>query len=266
MGHNFNVIADNYRRAPRRRAKAWPSGCPGWAGGWGPALVGGTVSANEVLLRLAVPELGGGAPRLFRLSFGMAAFDGRTVLLAVRRVEPRAKAGRLPDTGGPRTRWAVIDLVEASVIFSLDEDIATAAWDGPTAIASRAGSFFLWSRQGTRTLPVEDGTVAHSLAPMGDGRWVAGMASGHVITFDEHGAQANFRAHSSPVTALAYDHVTRSLATGGQDGRIAVRASAGTKSELDFGQPVEALTWLGAGRLVAKVGGAGGRLVVVRPD
>ena len=233
---------------------------------WGPALVGDTVRANEALLRLAVPELGGGAPRLFRLSFGIAAFDGRTVLLAVRRVEPRAKAGRLPDPGGPRTRWAVIDLEDASVIFSRDEDIATAAWDGPTAIASRAGSFLLWSQQGIRTLPVEDGTVAHSLAPMGDGRWVAGMASGHVITFDERGAQANFRAHSSPVTALAYDRATRSLATGGQDGRIAVRASAGTKSELDFGQPVEALTWLGAGRLVAKIGGAGGRLVVMRPD
>jgi hypothetical protein len=236
---------------------------------WGAALIGSAVRTNDQQVRAAVPELGEAAPRHFRLRFGAASLDGRQVLLYVERVEPRAKAGRLPEPPGPRARWVIADAGLTTVAFSRDEPITTARWEGSAALVStsvvgRLSSFILWSPDGARTLTMEDGTVARSLVPMGDGRWAAGMASGHVATFAEGGTETNVAAHSRPVTALAYDRGSSSLASGGEDGRILVRRPSGPDCDLDAGQPVEALTWAGEGALVAKVGGADGQLLVMR--
>ena len=237
---------------------------------WGAALIGSADSTNDQQVRAAVPELGEAAPRHFRLRFGAASLDGRQVLLYVERVEPRAKAGRLPEPPGPRWRWVIADAGLTSVALSRDEAITTARWDGSTALVStsvmgRLSSFVLWSPDGAQTLTLEDGTAARSLVPMGDGRWVAGMASGHVVTFTEGGTEADVAAHSRPVTALAYHRGSSLLASGGEDGRILVTRHSGSSCDLDTGQPVEALAWASNGALVAKIGGADGRLLVTRP-
>jgi hypothetical protein len=139
-------------------------------------------------------------------------------------------------------------------------------WEGSTAVVGRPSSFAFWSLDGSRTLTVEDGTAARSLVPIGDGRLVAGMASGHVVTFAADGAESNVATHSGPATALAYDRGSASLASGGEDGRVLVRRGSAESSEFDAGGPVEALTWAGDGALVAKVGGVDGRLLIMRPE
>ena len=197
---------------------------------WGAALIGGADSTNDQQVRAAVPELGEAAPRHFRLRFGAASLDGRQVLLYVERVEPRAKAGRLPEPPGPRC--AVGDSgrrPHLGRLFpgrghyhrSLGGKYCTCKYlsRGPAELLRS-----LVTRR-ARTLTLEDGTAARSLVPMGDGRWVAGMASGHVVTFTEGGTEANVAAHSRPVTALAYDRGSSSLASGGEDGRILVSAA-----------------------------------------
>ena len=249
--------------------------------GWGAALIGGPViggpvtggpvtggpvSTNDEQVRAAVPELGEAAPRHFRLRFGAASLDGSRVLLYVVRVETRAKPGRVPEPSGPRARWVIADAGLTSVAFSQDEAITAANWDGGTAVVGRPSSFVFWSLEGARTLTVEDGTAARSLVPIGHGRWVAGMASGHVVTFTEDGAEANVPAHSVPATALAYDRGSGSLASGGEDGTVLVSRRSGGSSEFDAGGSVEALTWAIDGALVAKIGGVDGRLLLMRPE
>ncbi len=113
---------------------------------------------------------------------------------------------------------------------------------------------------------VEDGTAARSLVPIGHGRWVAGMASGRLVTFTEDGAEANVAAHSGPATALAYDRGSGSLASGGEDGTVLVSRRSGGRSEFDAGGSVEALTWASDGALVAKIDGVDGRLLLMRPE
>ena len=235
---------------------------------WGPALTDGAVMTNDALVRAAVPELGEAATRQFRLGFGAGSLDGRNALLQVRRVETRTKAGRVPEPSGPRRRWVVIDLELTSGIFSQDEDITTARWEGTTVVAGRPSSFVLWSPEGTRTVVVEDPTAARSLVPVGSGRWVAGMASGHLVSFGETGTEVNVAAHTGPVIALAYDSSTGALATGGTDGWIFVRRGPSWEPGSDFGtgQPIEALAWAADGALIAKVGGPGGQLLLMRPD
>jgi hypothetical protein len=234
--------------------------------GWGAALIGGPVTTNDSRVRTAVPELGEAAPRHFRLRLGAAALDGSQVLLYVERVETRAKAGRVPAPSGPRVRWVIADLGLTSVAFSQDEAITAVYWDGGTAVVGRPSSFVFWSLGGARTLTVEDGTAARSLVPIGQGRWVAGMASGQLVTFTEDGAEANVAAHSGPATALAYDRGSGSLASGGEDGTVLVSRRAGGRSEFDAGGSVEALTWASDGVLVAKIDGVDGRLLLMRPD
>ncbi len=113
---------------------------------------------------------------------------------------------------------------------------------------------------------MEDGTAARSLVPMGDGRWVAGMASGQVVTFAEDGIEVIVVAHSGPATALAYDRGSGSLASGGEDGTVLVSRRSGGSSEFDAGGSVEALTWAIDGTLVAKIGEVDGRLLLMRPE
>jgi hypothetical protein len=233
---------------------------------WGPALITSTVGTSDELVRVAVPELGEAAPRQFRMGFGAASLDGRHVLVHVRRVESRARRGLVPEASGPRARWVIVDVDLMSVAFSQDEDITTASWNGSTVVAGRPSSFAFWSPHKSGALVVDDGTAARSLVPIGGRRWAAGMASGNVISFGEAAAEPKVATHSGPVTALAYEHATGSLATGGEDGRIFVHRGPGRTCELDTGHRVEALTWIGEQALVAKVGGAGGQLLVVRPD
>ena len=76
---------------------------------WGPALIGSAPRTNDERVRAAVPEQGEAASRHFRLRFGAASLDGSQVLLYVERIEPRAKAGRLPEPSGPRVRWVITD-------------------------------------------------------------------------------------------------------------------------------------------------------------
>ena len=73
-------------------------------------------------------------------------------------------------------------------------------------------------------------------------------------------------AHSGPVTALAYDSGTGSLASGGDDGWVRVSRASGWHAGLDAGDVVQALAWAKAGALVAKIGGPDGRLVLMRPE
>jgi hypothetical protein len=232
----------------------------------GGPVSGGPVTTNDSQVQAAVPELGEAAPRHFRLRLGAAALDGSQVLLYVERVETRAKAGRVPEPSGPRVRWVIADVGLTSVAFSQDEAITAAYWDGGTAVVGRPSSFVFWSLDGARTLMVEDGTAARSLVPIGQGRWVAGMASGQLVTFTEDGAEANVAAHSGPATALAYDRGSGSLASGGEDGTVLVRRRAGGRSEFDAGGSVEALTWASDGVLVAKIDGVDGRFLLMRPD
>jgi hypothetical protein len=233
---------------------------------WGAALIGSAPRTNDERVRAAVPEQGEAASRHFRLRFGAASLDGSQVLLYVERVEPRAKAGRLPQPSGPRARWVITDAALSSVELSQDEVITKAQWDGGAAAVCRPSSFVLWSPDGARALTVEDGTAAASLVPLGNGRWAAGMASGRVVTFAPGGVEANVVAHSGPVTALAYDSGTGSLASGGEDGWVRVSGASGWNAGLDTGDVVQALAWANAGTLVAKIGGPDGRLVLMRPE
>ena len=244
--------------------------------GWGAALIGGPVTGdpdtggpvatNDEEVRATVPEFGEAAPRHFRLRFGAACLDGSRVLLYVVRVETRAKAGLVTEPSGPRARWVIADAGLTSVAFSQDEAITAAYWDGGTAVVGRPSSFVFWSLAGARTLMVEDGTAARSLVPIGHGRWVAGMASGRLVTFTADGAEANVAAHSGPATALAYDLGSGSLASGGEDGTVLVSRRSGGRSEFDAGGSVEALTWASDGALVAKIDGVDGRLLLMRPE
>ena len=56
---------------------------------------------------------------------------------------------------------------------------------------------FLVARR-ARTLMVEDGTAARSLVPIGHGRWVAGMASGQLVTFTEAEPKPMLRPTPAP--------------------------------------------------------------------
>ena len=206
----------------------WPS--DRWPSDRGPVTRG--VTTNDEQVRATVPELGEAAPRHFRLRFGAASLAGSQVLLYVERVETRAKAGRVPEPSGPCARWVIADAGLTTVAFSQDEAITAAHWDGSTAVVGRPGSFVFWSLDGARTLTVEDGTAARSLVPLGHGRWVAGMASGQVVTFTEDGAEANVAAHSGPTTALAYDRGSGSLASGGEDGTVLVSRRSGGSSRV----------------------------------
>ena len=214
---------------------------------WGPALIGSAPRTNDERVRAAVPEQGEAASRHFRLRFGAASLDGSQVLLYVERIEPRAKAGRLPEPSGPRVRWVITDAALSSVAQSQDQVITRAHWDGSAVMVCRPSSFVLWSPAGARALTVEDGTAASSLVPLGDGRWAAGMASGRVVTFAQGAVEANVAAHSGPVTALAYDSGTGSLASGGEDGWVRVSRASGWHASLDAGDGVQALAWANAG-------------------
>ncbi len=231
----------------------------------GGPVTGAAIKTNDEQVRATVPELGEAAPRHFRLRFGAASLGGSHVLLYVERVEARAKAGLLPGPSGPRVRWVIADAGLTSVAFSQDEAITAASWDGGTAVVGRPSCFVFWSVDGARTLTVEDGTAARSLVPIGDGRWVAGMASGQVVTFAEDRAEANVAAHSGPVIALAYDGASGSIASGGEDGTVLVSRRSGDNCEFYTGGSVEALAWAGDGALVAKIGGVDGRLLIMRP-
>jgi len=82
--------------------------------------------------------------------------------------------------------------------------------------------------------------------------------------FTREGLENDIGAHSGPVTALAYDRGLGLLASGGEDGRVLAGRGSGWQWELEVGEPVPALTWALGDFLVAKIGGAGGRLLVMR--
>ena len=245
--------------------------------GWGAALIGGPVTGGPVTGARRHDQRRTGAGRSARARRGGSpSFSSQVGGRLSGRLPGAALCGTRGDAsqGGPGARairsaccgGLLRTLGLTSVAFSQDEAITAAYWDGGTAVVGRPSSFVFWSLDGARTLMVEDGTAARSLVPIGHGRWVAGMASGQLVTFTEDGAEANVAAHSGPATALAYDRGSGSLASGGEDGTVLVSRRSGGRSEFDAGGSVEALTWASDGVLVAKIDGVDGRLLLMRPE
>ncbi len=241
--------------------------------GWGPVVLdNGTAGASAVgtiapLVAAALSDLGEGAVRQFRLTAGAVNERGDRCLVVLEQQGSRAVASRAREPAGPPVRVAIVEATTASLVEVVtDEDPA------PTSVLWGAGPLRLGLRghvvepESDRRLDVGDTVAVRSLAGAGaDHPLAAGTAGGRVAVFDTSGrSTANWTAHDGPVLTMAWTQDGSALVTGGQDGRIELWDPSGVTIEgAAFDAPVSAVTWVDGDRIAAKVGGPGGRIVLL---
>lgn len=228
---------------------------------WGPTVLDADRPAWPVadLLRAATADLGEGAARRFDLRAGAVSGDGTQVALVLVRPRSRAVSGADRDVGLPPHRVAVVatDATHAVELLDVDRVPTSLAWgDGPLLLGL-AGKVDV---RGGAPLTIGDGTAARSLAPSSTGTLAAGAATGRIYT-----RALEWSAHDGPVTALAWSPDGARLASGGEDGRLRVWSTDATSEEdVELGGEVEAAAWIDDGTIVAKWGGQGGTLALLR--
>lgn len=229
---------------------------------WGPTLLtgDGPAWATAALLDAALGDLGPGAAKRFHLVAGAVSGDGRHVGLVVEKLQSKVVASQSRQTSGPPHRVCVVDattMKPGRTVEGITRTPTVVGWaDGPLLIGM-PGQVVVY---GGQPLVLGDGTAPRSLATSPLGTVTAGTAGGRIYT-----RSLEWTAHDGPVTAMAWAPDDRSLATGGSDGRLRTWSSGGgVGGEIDLGGEVDAVTWLHHTALVAKAGGQGGRLSLVR--
>jgi len=231
----------------------------------GPGLLGDGSRQVADLVAAALGDLPDGSARRFVLAVGTVDPDGRQVLLALRRQEPRTLASLAPPIAGPPSRVSVFDADGGrGAVLGEGELPTSVAWGGHLLLGFGGRVEARTARDDAPSvlrLPGPEAALALTASPAP----AAGTAAGLLVAWTPSlETRSWWEAHAGRVRAIAWSPGADRLASGGDDGWLRQWTPDGRRlAELDLGGAVAAVAWLDDGRLVVATGSPEGRVLVV---
>jgi WD40 repeat protein len=137
------------------------------------------------------------------------------------------------------------------------------AWAADRLLTGEVGAVEVLGPDDGRLELHDPSSAASAIAVAADGDIAVGLASGRIHSFGDADGRdpATWEGHGASVTAVAWSG--DELVSGGYDGSVRVWTDGTEVARSDTGAPVDAVLGLDDGRVVAKVGGQAGRLLLL---